>query len=126
MAPIESAPGVVLSRGSIDAGGGRVELVSRRSGSEVWLEVHARFARPVDVEFEFPSDGLGLTGVRWSRPAAGQLTLDAGQVVLGDVASGDVVLTFIVRGASDVPVRARAGGVGSVLLHTAPQQSGAH
>lgn len=121
MAPVEPAQGTLVSRESIDAGGGRVDLVSRRAGSEAWLEVHARLARPVDVEFEFPSDGLGLTGVRWSRPSAGRLTVNTGHVALGGMATADVVLTFIVHGASDAPVRVHVGGASGVLLHTAPQ-----
>lgn len=121
MAPVESALGTVLSRGSIDAGGGRIDLVTRRAGPEAWLEVRTRLVRPVDVEIVFPADGLGVTGARWSGPPAGRLTVNAGHVVLGGMTSGDLVLTFIARGASDAPVQVRVDGASSVLLHTAPQ-----
>ena len=124
MAPVESLRGPVLSRATLTPAGGRVELVARHAGSSVWLEVHARLARPVDLDFEFPADGLGLTGVQWSRATVGQSTVGAGSIVLRNVATGEVVLTFTARGTSDVPVRVRAGDAAGVLLHTAPQPPG--
>jgi hypothetical protein len=124
MAPLESTQGEMLTRAAIVAADGRADFVTRRAGDQVWLEVHARLGQAIDLEFEFPSDALDLTGVRWSRAGSGQLAAGPGRLKLPAQATGDVILLFRAHGASDAPVTVRAGAAGSVVLRTAPPQQG--
>lgn len=120
MAPVESERGAIVSRESIVAGSTRVELVTRRAGDDVRLEVHARGETAVDLEVQYPPDALGLTGLGWSRSPRGPVTTNAGRVSIGAMTPGDLVLTFVARGTPAAPVRVSVGGAGSALLRTAP------